>query len=240
MKKRMMTKHKNLFKRAIFAAAVLSLLTAASTAFADAPLWAYKGAKWYSMLDTGNLLIGAQSGGINCINGETGAVVWQRADLKGVNEDEITELEGTPVLLAADNSGWAQKKTKIFAVDLLTGETIWQTEKLHGDTVQVSPVYAKDMLVFLTIKDNRINKDKPDISALKLSTGESKPKVRIYTKSPLTAANRESSCSPATVQPTSICISMTKTEIWSPPTPTVWTIARFVSIRNGRAILLSA
>ena len=158
--------------RVVLPLAVLCLLVSAISTFAETPVWSYKGAKWYSMTDTGNLLVGTNGGGLAVVNGETGAVVWQRNDLKDIKEDEVTELEGTPILLVADNTGWAQKKTKIFAVDLLTGETIWQTEKLYGYTAQVSPVYEKDMLVFLTIKDNRINKDKPDITALKLSTGE--------------------------------------------------------------------
>jgi hypothetical protein len=41
-----------------------------------------------------------------------------------------------------------------------------------GFTAQVTPVYDRDMLVFITIRDNRVNKDKPDIFALKMSTGE--------------------------------------------------------------------
>ncbi len=58
------------------------------------------------------------------------------------------------------------------AVDVLTGKTIWTTEKMFGYTAEVVPVYQKDMLVFLTLQDNRIKKDKPDIYALKMSTGE--------------------------------------------------------------------
>jgi outer membrane protein assembly factor BamB len=54
----------------------------------------------------------------------------------------------------------------------LTGTTVWQTEKMFGYTVEIAPLYSRDMLVFLTIRDNRINKDKPDIYALKMSTGE--------------------------------------------------------------------
>ncbi len=92
--------------------------------------------------------------------------------MRGIKEDEFTELEGTPFLLIADNTGWAQRKTKLFALDLISGKTMWQTDKIFGYTAQVSPVYNKDMIVFLTIKDNRIAKDKPDITALRLSTGE--------------------------------------------------------------------
>jgi outer membrane protein assembly factor BamB len=72
----------------------------------------------------------------------------------------------------ADNSGFFSRKTKLFAVDTLTGKTIWETAKMQGFTVNVSPNYARDMVVILSIKDNRMNKDKPDIFALKITTGE--------------------------------------------------------------------
>jgi outer membrane protein assembly factor BamB len=138
---------------------------------ADAPIWTYTGAKWYSMMETGNLMVGTETN-ILMLDGATGKTLWQRDDLKGIKEDEFHELSGTPLLLLTDNSGTFGRKTKFFAVDTLTGKTVWETEKMQGYTVNVSPNYAKDMLIILTILDNRMNRDKPDIFALKLSTGE--------------------------------------------------------------------
>lgn len=141
-------------------------------AFADTPIWSFKGAKWYSMMETGNVMVGLENKTIAMIDGATGKQIWTRSDIGEIKEDEYTELPGTPLLLISDNSGWAQRKTKLYALDTLTGATVWQTEKMLGYTVEVSPVYKKDMIVFLTIRDNRMNKDKPDIFALKMSTGE--------------------------------------------------------------------
>jgi len=139
---------------------------------ADTPIWSVKGAKWYSMMETGNVMVGMENKTIAMIDGATGKQIWTRSDIGEIKEDEYTELPGTPLILIADNSGWAQRKTKLYALDTLTGATVWQTEKMLGYTVNVSPVYKKDMIVFLTIRDNRMNKDKPDIFALKMSTGE--------------------------------------------------------------------
>lgn len=154
----------------VFATLILSAVCTASV-FADTPIWSVKGAKWYSMMETGNVMVGMDKS-IAMIDGASGKQLWSRNDLGEIKEDEYTELPGTPLLLIADNSGWAQRKTKLTAVDTLTGATVWQTDKMLGYTVEVSPVYKKDMLVFLTIRDNRMNKDKPDIFALKMSTGE--------------------------------------------------------------------
>lgn len=142
-----------------------------SKLFADTPVWSFDGAKWYSLMESGNLMVGTKTG-VAMLSGTDGKTVWTRTDIGEIKEDEYTELAGTPLILFADNSGWAQRKTKLTAVDTLTGETVWQTDKMLGFTVNVSPVYDRDMLIFLTIKDNRQNKDKPDIFALKMSTGE--------------------------------------------------------------------
>jgi len=143
----------------------------AAAVFAGSPAWTYKGAKWYSLMETGNVAVGMPNG-VTMLEGSTGKPLWQRADLGEIKEEEYTELPGTPLLLISDNSGWAQRKTKITALDTLTGATVWQTEKMLGFTAEVTPVYKKDMIVFITIQDNRRNKDKPDVFALKMSTGE--------------------------------------------------------------------
>ncbi len=150
---------------------ILFLATGLPAAFGDTPAWSFKGAKWYSLMETGNVTVGVQNG-VTMLDGATGKVVWQRSDLGEIKEEEYTEMPGTPLLLISDNSGWAQRKTKITALDTLTGATVWQTDKMLGFTVEATPVYKKDMIVFITIQDNRRNKDKPDVFALKMSTGE--------------------------------------------------------------------
>ncbi len=154
-----------------FALAIILLISNGASAFADTPVWSFDGAKWYSLMESGNLMVGTKTG-VAMLGSSDGKTLWTRNDLGEINENEYTELSGTPLILFADNSGWAQRKTTLTAVDTLTGETVWRTEKMLGFTVEVSPLYDRDMLVFLTIKDNRQKKDKPDIFALKMSTGE--------------------------------------------------------------------
>ena len=38
------------------------MLFAVSQALADTPLWSFKGAKWYSMMETGNVMVGTANG----------------------------------------------------------------------------------------------------------------------------------------------------------------------------------
>ncbi len=49
-------------KRLIFSLAFLSfvfLATDIPKAFADTPVWSFKGAKWYSLMETGNVTVGS-------------------------------------------------------------------------------------------------------------------------------------------------------------------------------------
>jgi len=149
---------------------IVGILTVGNS-FGSTPVWSFKDAKWYSLMETGHAAVG-MSNGLAVLDGASGKVIWQRNDLGEIKEEEYTELTGTPLILVADNSGWAQRKTKITALDTLTGETVWQTEKMLGYTVNVTPIYQKNMIVFITIQDNRRDKDKPDIFALKMSSGE--------------------------------------------------------------------
>lgn len=126
--------------------------------------------KWYRLNDTGTLLVGT-SNSIYQLNPEDGKLSWSRDDLRGINEYQVQEIGGTPLLLVSQNSGTFQKGTKVYALDILTGQTVWETEKLRGATVQVTPIYDRDMVVIMTVQDNSRQKDKPDLAALKLSDG---------------------------------------------------------------------
>lgn len=154
-----------------FVACLLVLGTGLNVFAAAAPVWTFKGAKWYAMMDTGNLIVGTETG-MMMLSGADGSIMWQRADLKGISETEYTEIQYTPILVIADNTGAFIKKTRFLALDQLSGKTLWETDKVMGFTVQVTQVPGKDMVIFMTTKSSAVNKDKPDISALKLSTGE--------------------------------------------------------------------
>lgn len=153
----------------------LSLLAVAPLRVSAATtLWTHhptQDIKWYRLTNLGTLLVGTETG-MYVLGPDDGQIVWHRDDLKGIAEYQTQEIPGTPLLLASNNSGKFQKSTKLFALNLLTGETVWETERLKGATVQVTPIYDKDMVLLMTITDNSRTKDKPDMTALKLSTGE--------------------------------------------------------------------
>jgi len=155
----------------LFASVIGALLATATQA---ASLWTHKPTtdiKWYRVTDVGSILIGSKSG-LYTLDGANGQPIWTRNDLTGTEEFEVETIAGTPLLLVSDTSGTFSKGTKLYALDLLTGQNIWETDKLKGATVAVEPVYEKDLVLLVTVPDNRANKAKPKISALRLTTGE--------------------------------------------------------------------
>ncbi len=104
--------------------------------------------------------------------GYGGGQTWARADLAGAEEFEVETIAGTPLVLVSDTSGTFKKGTKLYALDVLSGQNIWETEKLKGATVAVEPVFEKDLVLLVTVETNAANKSKPKITALRMTTGE--------------------------------------------------------------------
>lgn len=145
-----------------------------SQAALGSSLWTHKPAsdiKWYRVTDVGSLLVGSK-GALYALDGETGKEVWSRADLAGSEEYEVDTIAGTPLVFVSDTSGAFRKGTRLFALDLLSGQNIWETEKLKGATVAVEPVYEKDLVLLVTVENNSANKAKPHLTALRMTTGE--------------------------------------------------------------------
>lgn len=156
----------------LISALVIGALLAVSTQ--AGPLWTHKPTtdiKWYRVTDIGSVLVGSKTG-LYTLDGESGQTIWTRNDLAGTEEFEVEMIAGTPLMFVSDTSGTFSKGTKLFALDLLTGQNIWETDKLKGATVAVEPVYEKDLVLLVTVPTNNANKAKPKITALRLTTGE--------------------------------------------------------------------
>src|SRR3954466_3446117 len=102
--------------------------------------------KWMKVSFAGNFLYGTDAG-IYSLDPASGSVAWKREDLKKVPETNIEEIDGTPVLLVAQTSGNVKVEGQVSALDLTSGETLWQTDKAKGSVAAVVPVYNKDMVI---------------------------------------------------------------------------------------------
>ena len=106
------------------------------------------------------------------IDGQTGERVWQRKTGK-IQETAVTPIPGTDLILCTQDLG---SKSRLTAVDVLTGSELWESDKVKGDVMQLAVDPEQDIVAIVLVKDARGGigglKRKPVIHVLALSTGD--------------------------------------------------------------------
>jgi outer membrane protein assembly factor BamB len=127
---------------------------------------------FYQTTDFGIVLAGTERS-LYALDGQTGERMWRR-DTGRIEETAVTPVPDTDVILFSRDLG---SKSRLEAVDLASGATLWQSEKVKGDVLQLAADPANDLLAVVLVKDPRANaseglKRKPIVHVLQLSTGE--------------------------------------------------------------------
>jgi len=126
--------------------------------------------KWSKITYAGTYLY-ATDAGLYSVDPETGKPLWSRDDLKKVLEFSVEEIAGSPALFVADNTGKINVQTRLLAIDILTGENIWTTDRVKGSIVDLVADYRHDAVVLFTVPMPAA-KSKLDILALEMPTGK--------------------------------------------------------------------
>jgi outer membrane protein assembly factor BamB len=128
--------------------------------------------RFYQTTDFGIVLAGTEKS-LYAIDGKTGERVWRRETGK-ISETAVTPVPNTDLVLFSRDLG---SKSRLEAVDLLTGATLWQSEKVKGDVMQLAVDPENDLIAVVLVKDPRGRsgenfKRKPVVHVLQLSTGD--------------------------------------------------------------------
>ncbi len=128
--------------------------------------------QFYQTTDFGILLAGTNNS-LYGIDGKTGQRLWKRSH-RGLNETSITPVPGTDLVLFTLDQG---KKSRLEAVDLLTGNPIWRSDKIKGDVLQLAVDPEQDLIAVIMVKNPRGSfgktiRKKPITHVLRLSDGE--------------------------------------------------------------------
>jgi outer membrane protein assembly factor BamB len=154
-------------------AGALTLTLALAAPALAGPIWTHKAesdVRWFRVTDVGTVLVGTKSA-LYALEGAKGETAWSRADLAGVEEHQTDTIAGTPFLFVSRNDGKVKKSTTLLALDVLSGETVWQTEKVQGATVAAEPVLEKDLVLVITVPTDNAARGVPKITALRMTTG---------------------------------------------------------------------
>src|SRR5258705_6024333 len=92
-----------------------------------------KTVRFYQATDMGVLLVGTEKS-LYAIDGSTGETLWRRKDA-AFDETDVAPVPGSDLVLLAYGKG---DRTRVEAVDILTGDTVWKSDKIKGGIMQMA------------------------------------------------------------------------------------------------------
>jgi outer membrane protein assembly factor BamB len=158
---------------------------------ANAEVWKQNASdevKWMKVSFAGNFIYGTDSG-IYSVEPKTGEMAWKREDLKKIHDTNVEEVEGTPVMLVSSSTGAINVSSHLTALDLMSGETLWETDRVKGQIAAVVPIYKKNMVVLVNAVGG---KSALDLLAVNLASGKVIWESKIEDKADLYMAEKTS------------------------------------------------
>jgi outer membrane protein assembly factor BamB len=131
-----------------------------------------KDIRFYQPTELGVLIVGTEKS-LYAIDSATGAELWRRKDT-ALDETDVAPVPGTDLLLISLEKG---DKARIEAVDLVSGNSIWRSDKIKGTVMQMAVDPAANQLAAVLVKDakSRAREDfkrRPLVHVLDLSSGD--------------------------------------------------------------------
>src|SRR5688572_32688190 len=96
--------------------------------------------RFYQTTDFGVLLAGTERS-LYALDGQTGERLWSR-ETGRINETAVTPVPDTDLILLTRDLG---SKSRLEAVDVISGVSVWQSEKVKGDVMQLAADPESDL-----------------------------------------------------------------------------------------------
>ena len=103
--------------------------------------------RFYQTTDFGVMVAGTDNS-LYAIDGQTGETVWRKRT-KGLDETSITPVPSTDLILVSIDEG---DKSRVEAVDLLSGASLWRSDKVKGDVLQLAVEPSQNLLAVVLVK----------------------------------------------------------------------------------------
>src|SRR5262245_54294280 len=146
-----------------------------ATGASPAPNWSTKfdgKVRFHQTTELGALIVGTEKS-LYAVDGETGEVLWRRKDVR-LDESDVAPVVGTDLLLLSFEKGG---KTRVEAVDLVAGNTLWRSDKIKGGVMQMAVDTENDLAAVVFVRDAKGEpkdgfKRRPAVHLLNLATGD--------------------------------------------------------------------
>ncbi len=154
--------------------AAACLLLSLSAAASARPRWEAKldgEVRFYQQTELGVIVAGTEKS-LYVLDAETGEPLWRRKGAR-FEETDVAPVPGTDFMLVAYEG---KDKSQLEAVDLLTGQTLWRSERVRGGVAQMAVDAEGGLLAVVAVRDARERarsgfKRKPTVHLLELGTG---------------------------------------------------------------------
>src|SRR5215218_9317116 len=128
--------------------------------------------EFYQTTDFGIVLAGSENS-LYAFDGQTGERLW-RKKTGGLDETSIVPIPATDLILVSTDEG---DKSRVEAVDLLSGATVWRSDKVKGDVMQLAVEPQSDLLAVVLVKRAKGKtgeefKRAPVVHVFQLSSGD--------------------------------------------------------------------
>ena len=131
-----------------------------------------KDVRFYQPTELGVVVVGTEKS-LYAIDGSTGETLWRRKDTS-LDETDVAPVPATDLLLLSFEKG---DKSRVEAVNVLTGNSVWRSDKIKGAVMQVAIEPELNLLAVVLVKDpkNRARenfKRRPLVHVLDLKSGD--------------------------------------------------------------------
>ncbi|HKP71924.1 MAG TPA: PQQ-binding-like beta-propeller repeat protein, partial [Pyrinomonadaceae bacterium] len=106
--------------------------------------------RFYQLTEMGVVVVGTEKS-LYAVDGERGEILWRRKNVR-LDETDVASVPGTDLLLLSlEKDG----KTRLEATDILTGDRIWQSDKVRGSVMQMAVDTEAQRLAVVLVRDAR-------------------------------------------------------------------------------------
>ena len=105
---------------------------------------------FYQATELGLVVTGTEKS-LYAIDGESGDILWRRKNAR-LDETDLAAVPGTDILLLSIEDG---NKTRLEAADLITGETLWRSDRVRGSVMQMALDQNHNLLAAIFVRDAR-------------------------------------------------------------------------------------
>jgi outer membrane protein assembly factor BamB len=166
------------FLMMIFAFRLICLfvvLAVTSVVCASEPRWSARfdgRVRFYQTTELGALVVGTENS-LYGVDGESGEILWRRRNTS-LGETDVAPVPGTDLVLLSFARGG---RTRLEAADALTGNIVWQSERVRGSVMQMAVDLENHLLALVLARDAngraRENfKRRPLLHVFNLATGD--------------------------------------------------------------------